>query len=220
MSEQHSLAGPSTASQGGGGRDPQYENVKVYRAPADTDSPLATSTLLALGDEDLKPTADELKRAFKSTIAGRHGPDAPLLTKAMREKEEERLGLYSSRHRKWDNVRIRIRFSDRTQIESSFAESDTIQAIYTFLEQSLDEQTRAEPVIIYSTPPRVEYRRDDPKIAAKSLRELGLIPSAVLNLRWQNPDRNGKLTFSSSLCLYRIDASSIDTHRLAIPFLS
>lgn len=40
-----------------------------------------------------KPTPAELKQAFSSHINQKNGPDAPLMTKAMREKEEARLGI-------------------------------------------------------------------------------------------------------------------------------
>ena len=43
--------------------------------------------------EDIRPTPSELKEAFSSHIAQKHGPDAPLMTKAMREREEARLGI-------------------------------------------------------------------------------------------------------------------------------
>jgi hypothetical protein len=43
--------------------------------------------------EEPKPTSEELKSAFTSVIAQRNGPDAPLMTKAMREREDARLGI-------------------------------------------------------------------------------------------------------------------------------
>lgn len=57
---------------------------------------LHTSTLaasrLAAAPPEAVPTGAELKAAFAGTLAGRNGPDAPLMTRAMREKEDIRLG--------------------------------------------------------------------------------------------------------------------------------
>lgn len=43
--------------------------------------------------EEPKPTSAELKAAFSGHISQRNGPDAPLMTKAMREREDARLGI-------------------------------------------------------------------------------------------------------------------------------
>ncbi|PWY97055.1 hypothetical protein BCV70DRAFT_203216 [Testicularia cyperi] len=165
-------------------------SASASRSSAST-STSAMAMAPALGDEEeeLKPTPDELKQAFRSTISGRHGPDAPLLTRALREREEQR--LFSSRTKTWENVRIRIRFSDRTMIESTFTEHDTIEAVYRFLDSCLDTAaTKGSAVTIYTSPPKTEYSRSDPRLKAKTLRQLGLIPSAVVSLRWQDPHMN------------------------------
>ncbi|SPO30223.1 uncharacterized protein UTRI_05687 [Ustilago trichophora] len=162
--------------------------VRVFLPPTTTIS--SSAHITAEADEDLKPTPEELKTAFRSTILQRNGPDAPLLTRALRERQEAQLGLHSSRNRTWDNVRIRIRFSDRTMIEKSFKETDTIDQVYSFLEESLDDTAKAKRVVIYTSPPKVEYNKADKKVKAKTLRELGLIPSAVVNLRWDQAEMN------------------------------
>ncbi|ETS60613.1 hypothetical protein PaG_05472 [Moesziomyces aphidis] len=177
MSSSHPQASGSTPSSS--------EAVRVYRAPSSS-----SPSLPPPADDDLKPTPEELKAAFKSTLLGRHGPDAPLLTRALREKEEQRLGLHSSRNRHWDDVKIRIRFSDRTMVEGSFSEADKIDKVYEFLESVLDPAAKGKGVVIYTAPPKCEYRRMDAKVNAKTLRQLGLIPSAVVSLRWDDPQMN------------------------------
>lgn len=170
----------------------QQQDVTVYRPPSSSAQP-STATMLTstpVADDELKPTPDELKTAFRSTLAGRHGPDAPLLTRALREREEERLGLHANRNRVYDKVRIRIRFSDRTQIQAEFAESDTIDALYAFLHASVTPQAQSTDVILYTAPPKKEYRRNDPKVNKLTLRQLGLIPSAIVSLRWADPAMN------------------------------
>ncbi|KAJ9475252.1 UBX domain-containing protein [Pseudozyma hubeiensis] len=167
--------------------------IRVFLPPSTASSSTSTSTPAVyppLPLDDLKPTASELSHAFRSSPLLRPGPDAPLLTRALREKEEARLGLHSSRNRSYPSIRIRIRFSDRTMIESTFDETDTIDSVYSFLHDALDDEARRKNVVIYTSPPRVEYRKDDKKCKGKSLRELGLIPSAVVNLRWDEAEMN------------------------------
>lgn len=55
--------------------------------------PLYTGLPPPQADDEAKPTAAELKEAFSSHISQRHGPDAPLMTQAMRQREEARLGI-------------------------------------------------------------------------------------------------------------------------------
>ncbi|GAC98297.1 hypothetical protein PHSY_005890 [Pseudozyma hubeiensis SY62] len=167
--------------------------IRVFLPPSTASSSTSTSTPTVyppLPSEDLKPTASELSHAFRSSPLLRPGPDAPLLTRALREKEEARLGLHSSRARSYPSIRIRIRFSDRTMIESTFDETDTIDSVYSLLHDALDEDAKRKNVVIYTSPPRVEYRKDDKKWKGKSLRELGLIPSAVVNVRWDDAEMN------------------------------
>lgn len=177
--------------------------MRVFLPPtsASSSSTANASSARASGDgeEELKPTPEELKAAFLSTSSPllRRGPDAPLLTRALREKEEQRLGLHSSRNRVWNNVRIRIRFSDRTMIESTFKETDTIDSVYDFLHESVDETARNVGVVIYTAPPKVEYKREDKKVKGKTLRELGLIPSAVVSLRWDDARMNCKYEYGT-----------------------
>ncbi|TKY90258.1 hypothetical protein EX895_000256 [Sporisorium graminicola] len=180
----------STASGSSSSRSPNAaDGIRVFLPPSSDSS--APSIIPPPSDDDLKPSPEELKAAFRSTLLQRHGPDAPLLTRAQREKQEAKLGLYSSRNRTWTAVRIRIRFSDRTMIESTFSESDTLEAVYAFLHSSLDEEmTRGKKVVIYTAPPKVEYARDDKKWKGKTLRDLGWIPSAVVSVKWDDAAMN------------------------------
>ncbi|SAM84987.1 uncharacterized protein UBRO_07551 [Ustilago bromivora] len=175
---------------------------RVFLPPSASSSPSTSSRLLPLplasAEDDLKPCAEELRHAFRSTLLGRHGPDAPLLTRALREKEDARLGLHASRNRTFPHVRIRIRFSDRTMLEGDFTETDTIEKIYTLLEHALDEKVRRVGRVIYTTPPKIEYPKQDTKVKGKTLRELGFIPSAVLNIKWDQPEMNAN-TFPAPL---------------------
>lgn len=168
-----------------GGRE-----IRVFLPPTSSTSSNTLTLYPAPSEDDLKPTAAELSHAFRSSPLLRAGPDAPLLTRALREREESRLGLNSSRNRTYASIRIRIRFSDRTMIESTFSETDTIDAVYAVLLDSLDETVKHKGVVIYTSPPRIEYKKSDPSLKRKTLRDLGLIPSAVVNLKWDDPHLN------------------------------
>ncbi|SJX65317.1 uncharacterized protein SRS1_15587 [Sporisorium reilianum f. sp. reilianum] len=190
MASSNEITSTASGSGSGSGSTPSSntaDGIRVFLPPS-TNSP---SVIPPLADDDLKPTPEELKTAFRSALLQRHGPDTPLLTRAQREKQEARLGLNSSRNRTWTAVRIRIRFSDRTMIESTFGESDTLDAVYAFLDASLDEElTRGKNALIYTAPPKVEYGRNDKKWKGKTLRELGWIPSAVVSVKWDDVAMN------------------------------
>ncbi|PWN48658.1 hypothetical protein IE53DRAFT_389121 [Violaceomyces palustris] len=160
-------------------------SVKVFKPPS-TDS--ASWRLPPPPAEDPKPTASEIKAAFVDHIAQRHGPDAPLMTRAMREKEDIRLGRVK---RTYESVRIRIRFSDRTQIESTFPSKSTLPVIYDFVKSTLSPEAAGKPFTLYQTPPKRDLLPNDPKLKGKTLSELGMVPAAVLSIRWSDPEMNG-----------------------------
>lgn len=62
--------------------------------------------LPSLQQEDPRPTPAEIKEAFASHIQQRHGPDAPLMTSAMREREEARLGIKKKEYTEVSSVSI------------------------------------------------------------------------------------------------------------------
>mgnify|MGYP000734107458 CR=1 FL=1 len=144
-------------------------------------------------------------------MAQRHGPDAPLMTKSMREKEEARLGkqkktwneviivlpavscLYADRLSNIQ-VKIRVRFADRTQLESTFPANAQMSDIYTFVRESLhpDVLSQNKKFTLFTAPPRKDYAETDPKIKGKGLAELGLVPAAVISVRWEDAALNSK----------------------------
>lgn len=71
-------------------------------------------------------------------------------------------------------------------VEGVFTESDRIDKVYEFLDSTLNEEASKVGRVLYSSPPRVEYKRGE----KKTLRELGLIPSAVVSVRWDEARMN------------------------------
>lgn len=45
-------------------------------------------------------------------------------------------------------TRIRIRFTDRSQLESVFPSTDTLTAIYEFVKCSIEEKHRQKPFVL------------------------------------------------------------------------
>ncbi len=79
-------------------------------------------------------------------------------------------------------------------VESTFNESDTIEAVYAFFDSVLDESVKGKDRVLYTSPPRMEYKKGDKKVQGKTLRELGLIPSAVVNVKWAEERMNSTLS--------------------------
>lgn len=169
--------------------------------------------------EEPRPTPSELKSAFASHIAQRNGPDAPLMTKAMREREEARLGIKkkeytevrSERGQCWcselvlisllthTKIRIRVRFSDRTMLEALFPADTQIPILYHFIRSHLAPKYATSSFTIYQSPPKRDLpERGDTKIIDKSIKDLGMAPQAIVNVRWSDTSMNAN-TFPAPL---------------------
>ncbi|KAK0480268.1 hypothetical protein IW261DRAFT_1477046 [Armillaria novae-zelandiae] len=172
MSEpQQATAGPSTDSA------PEF---KVYR-PSD-----AAAAPLSLPDEYFTPTATDLKAA-QSQLAARTQAltNAPLRLKAARDAEE------TAKRDRWPNTTIRIRFTDRTQLEKVFASTDKIRAVYAFVRGLLREDVKPIKFILYQ-PPKRDLKVSDLKVRDLTLAQLQLAPSSVLLIRFEDDSLNGK----------------------------
>ncbi len=91
-------------------------------------------------------------------------------------------------------VKIRIRFADRTQLESTFPSDAPISAVYAFVRDSLDPTILAsgKRFTLFTAPPRRDYPERDPKAPNAGLAQLGLIPAAVLSVRWDDATMNSE----------------------------
>ena len=174
VQQTESISTPTTNSQ-------SWSNVKVFNPPSNA----GPSRLPPVQQEDPKPTPSELKQAFSSHIEQRNGPDAPLMTSSMREREALRQGIQKKEK---SETRIRIRFSDRTMLEATFQSTEKISILYTFLREQLSTTYKSKLFTLYQTPPKRDFPEEtkDPKMHGKSLKELGLVPQASLNIRWED----------------------------------
>lgn len=91
-------------------------------------------------------------------------------------------------------MKIRIRFADRTQLESTFPANAQISDIYNFVRESLhpDVISQKKRFTLFTAPPRKDYTETDPKIKGKGLAELGLVPASVISVRWEDAALNSE----------------------------
>ncbi|POW02154.1 hypothetical protein PSTT_11987, partial [Puccinia striiformis] len=138
-----------------------------------------------LGDEYFIPTAAEAQRAFSGQVANREKlTDSPMLTKTLRERE-----LNQKKNQKlarFPITRIRIKFGDRSMLEGSFPSTSKISDVYKFVKESLSEDVRTKPFILYQTPPRREFLLKDQKTASSNLLDLQLAPSSLLLIKFSD----------------------------------
>ena len=88
-------------------------------------------------------------------------------------------------------VRIRVRFSDRSQVEKTFPHSATIDDVYAFVDTAIDPAAGAGDYVLFQTPPKRDFVRAHPDLRATTLVQLGFAPAAMLNIRWSDARRNG-----------------------------
>lgn len=105
--------------------------------------------------------------------------------------------------KQYDTVRIRVRFSDRTQIEQVFPHTAKIADVYALVDNALHEAQRGEYTLFQSPP-----KRDFSRLDAATLVQLGFAPAAVLGIRWADPRRNS--TFLSILDKNRLTNAATD----------
>ncbi|KAH0833160.1 hypothetical protein J3R83DRAFT_12186 [Lanmaoa asiatica] len=156
-------------------------DFKVYKAPtSSSDSPLGE-----LPESYFTPTAADLKAA-QATLTARTQAlvSAPLQLRATREAAER------AKRDRWPNTTIRVKFSDRTQLEKIFPSSDKIRSVYAFVRSSLRDDVKPIKFILYQSPPKRDLKVSDPKVRDLTLAELQLAPSSVLLLRFEDESLN------------------------------
>ncbi|KAK7686127.1 hypothetical protein QCA50_010939 [Cerrena zonata] len=102
----------------------------------------------------------------------------------MREAEDK------GKRAKYPTTRIRIRFTDRTQLEKTFPSTDKIKSVYAFVRGCLREDVKPIKFVLYQTPPKRELKVSDPKVRDLSLYELHLAPSSIIHLKFLEESLN------------------------------
>jgi len=187
MAETLSASGSSLPLQ------PQPEvTFKLYKPPNNTQS---SDNINAheLPESYFNPTSTDLKVA-QATLSARTQSlaNAPLQIRARREAAEK------SKRDRWPNTTIRVRFTDRTQLEKIFPSTDKIRSVYAFVRSSLRDDVKPIKFVLYQSLPKREFKVSDPQVRDLTLAELQLAPSSVLLLRFEDDSLNGT-TFPAPL---------------------
>ncbi|MBW0472255.1 hypothetical protein O181_011970 [Austropuccinia psidii MF-1] len=160
-------------------------DVKIW-LPSDHPQPAPKP---ALGDDYFVPTASEAQKAFSGQVAQRERlTDAPLLTRSLREREENQ--KRNEKFSRFPLTRIRIRFGDRTMLEGTLESKCTISDVYKFVQECLRDDVGIQPFVLYQTPPRREFLSTDPKAKLTSLLDLQLAPSSLLYIKFSEGSYN------------------------------
>ncbi|KAJ7239045.1 hypothetical protein B0H12DRAFT_86198 [Mycena haematopus] len=158
-------------------RHPQRHRVRSLYHPLAV--PLIYE-LAPLPDDYFTPTAADLKLAQSSLAAKTQAlNDAPLQLRSVRDAAEK------SKRDRWPNTTIRIRFTDRTQLEKVFPSTSKIRSVYAFVRDSLREDVKPVKFVLYQ-PPKRDLKVSDPTVRDLTLSELYLAPSSVLLLRFED----------------------------------
>ncbi|KAN0093111.1 hypothetical protein V8E55_003895 [Tylopilus felleus] len=168
---------PSSANGAPHAAEPS--EFKVYKASS------GGSALRELPESYFTPTTADLKAA-QATLTARTRAlvNAPLQLRATRQAVEK------AKRDRWPNTTIRVRFSDRTQLEKTFPSSDKIRSVYAFVRSSLRDDVKPIKFILYQSPPKRDLKVSDPKVRDLTLAELQLAPSSVLLLRFEDESLN------------------------------
>ncbi|KAG7450973.1 uncharacterized protein BT62DRAFT_926636 [Guyanagaster necrorhizus] len=155
-------------------------DFKVYK-PSDVIATVPS----ALPDEYFIPTSSDLKAA-QSQLAARTQAltNAPLQLKSVKEAEDQ------AKRDRWPITTIRIRFTDRTQLEKAFPSTDKIRSVYAFVRGLLREDVKPIKFILYQ-PPKRDLKVSDLKVRDLTLAQLQLAPSSVLLIRFEDDSLNG-----------------------------
>jgi len=155
-----------------------------------------------LPDSYFTPTAADIMGA-QTTLAARTQAllNAPLQLRSQRDAAEK------SKRDRWPNTTIRIRFTDRTQLEKTFLSTEKIRSVYAFVRASLREDVKTVKFILYQ-PPNRDLKVSDLRVRDLTLAELQLSPSSMLLLRFEDESLNG--TDVSAPLMASIVAQAID----------
>ncbi|KAJ3284254.1 Tether containing UBX domain for GLUT4 [Rhizoclosmatium sp. JEL0117] len=146
--------------------------IKIFAAPpADIDGPMN----IQLPDTFFQLSPTELKLAYLSSKSKSKAlTDAPLMTKSMRDREDE------LRQKKWPKTMIRIRFPDRTTVQAAFLSTEPVSAVYALMREVLNTPERA--FTLYTTPPLLNLAGKKELTFWKA----GLAPATLVYFKWDD----------------------------------
>ncbi|CAO1635389.1 unnamed protein product [Sympodiomycopsis kandeliae] len=168
----------------------------IYLSPSESSKPSssssssnaqnsASSLIPPLPSEEIKPTTEELQALYASTMEKNYrmgiNPNAPLMTKAMREREQAKRGGGQNLRKTYNEIKIRFRLPDRTIVEYNLPSSRRLLSLYPLFSSVLASSI---PFVLFTSPPRAEYKQDDAKLKDKTLADMGWGGAAVVQVKF------------------------------------
>ncbi|CAK5269835.1 unnamed protein product [Mycena citricolor] len=188
---------------------PAVPDFKVYKPSSSNAPPLREKPVLP--DEYFTPTAADLQSA-QATLSSRTQAlnDAPLQFRAEREAAAK------AKRERWPSTTIRIRFTDRTQLEKVFPSSSKIRAVYAFVRGSLREDVKPVKFVLYQ-PPKRDLKVSDAKVRDLTLADLQLAPASVLLLRFEDADHESEARALNGISVAAPLVPEIMQHAIDLP---
>ncbi|TFY52215.1 hypothetical protein EVG20_g10651 [Dentipellis fragilis] len=177
--ENSSIPAQESSATSSSSQTPDPASYKVYKPPR-----TGHNSPRELPDDYFTPSAADLKAAQAALSARTQAlTNAPFQARAVRETDEK------AKRERWPETTIRIRFTDRMQLEKTFPSADKIRSVYAFVRNSLREDAKPSKFILYQ-PPKRDLKVSDPAVRDLSLAELQLAPSSVLLVRFLDESMN------------------------------
>ncbi|RKO89871.1 hypothetical protein BDK51DRAFT_18167 [Blyttiomyces helicus] len=143
-------------------------DLRVFLPPPD-DGP----SKFDLPDDFFELTSAELKMLIQGQTARKAAiENAPLMTKAMRDREAE------LKMQKYPKTLVRVRFHDRVTLQATFWSGQKASALYQAVRESL--RTPERRFLLYVTPP---HRKIDPQL---TFWKAGLAPATLVYFKWED----------------------------------
>ena len=144
---------------------------------------------IELPDSFFRLSPAEMKALVGSQQArSRQLQDAPLMTRAMREREEE---LKRQKHPK---TRIRVRFPNRYTVQANFWSGERVSSLYKAIESVVSSERK---FVLYVTPP---HQNLDENV---SFWDSKLAPASLVYFNWADGQIDGEFLTKEALSLAR-----------------
>ncbi|KAF9406454.1 Tether containing UBX domain for GLUT4 [Podila epigama] len=151
-------------------------NVKVFRPPSDSSTPL--SNQIDLPDDFYTLTSEDVMNMMNSQKRQREADEARGFKTAQVRAEEEKL-----RERRYPRTIIRVRFPDRVQLQATFKSQETIGDLRRWVQGAIVGQ--GETFELYITPPKKVLAND-----SMTLYQAGLAPQSIVYFSWKDSQLN------------------------------
>lgn len=158
-------------------------STQVFQAPkSGSMGPLASK--IELPDDFFTLTSAELKRELDAQRK-RRDLDNQVISSTTKASMGKAVAGGKGRSKMFPRTLIRVRFPDQVQIQTTFASSDTLMDVATWVKSCL--QDPEIPLVLYTSPPKCIHSTESPG----SLLDRGFAPATLLYLL---PPPSGRLS--------------------------